>query len=216
MTRTGGHGVQHSVNDPLSGAWGGGRTDGAAARGEVGSCGPPQASELSAAARRRVPPLPLDENLGFLAGGRREPTNPTRKRIERLRRIRRPESGFGAGLGHVRPTGADRASRSAVSKGRHRAVWLLRPGCQISILGARHLHGRNSTSGYLLNTRAPWHLPPTRGVRWVRCCRTHDRRHPSRLSSRPAAGLPNSTAWRSRDAMYQADWPRCASSDVGR
>ena len=37
-----------------------------------------------------MPPSPpgVGENLGFLAGGRREPTNPTRKRIERLRRIR--------------------------------------------------------------------------------------------------------------------------------
>ena len=140
------------MNDPLSGAWGGGRTDGAAARGEVGSCGPPQASELSAAARRRVPPSPpgVGENRGFLAGGRREPTNPTRKRIERLRRIRRPESGFGAGLGRVRPTGGLTASGSGepiahvdiATRARIRHSWCTSSAWQ------------EPTSGYLPNTRA--------------------------------------------------------------
>ena len=129
------------------------------------------------------PPPPRGRRESRIPGRRAAGTHESHTQANREAQTHpKARSGFGAGLECVRPTGADRASRSAVSKGRHRAVWLLRPGCQISILGARHLHGRNSTSGYLLNTRAPWHLPPTRGVRRVRCCRTHDRRHPSRLS----------------------------------
>ena len=78
------------------------------------------------------PPPGEDENLGFLAGGRREPTSPTRKRIERLRRIRRPESGFEPGWVTFGPQGPRETGWESVICGPHFRIGIFVASTQIS------------------------------------------------------------------------------------
>ena len=89
MTRTGGHGVQHSVNDRWPGLGEGDERMGAAARGEVGvvraSSG---VGALAGRPEEGAPPPPVEENLGLRrlsAGGSHNPHETlARARIENM------------------------------------------------------------------------------------------------------------------------------------